>query len=286
MNHKTMSNFSILLSVLGGIGMLATTYFAIKETKEFDEEELESCETTIEKVKTYSKGYKKTIGLGTATLLCMSGSKLLDFESKTSLIAGYELANRLYSEYRQGAIGVYGKDADDKIKDYVAISKIEHPEEDTVVYYPGGGVFRPDDEEKISDLLFYDEIADVYFETSLDHLKDCIYHLNRNFILRGGCAPYCELYDLLNLRNYIPPDRIKDLVWVANPDDNFGVQNPVTPEFLNKDDAENLWWSRGEGGYEWIDYYISKVESEDSDPDFRPIYRLVFPFAPEINEDY
>lgn len=104
----------------------------------------------------------------------------------------------------------------------------------------------PGDDE----VLFYDELFDVWFRTSLAVVRTAQYHLNRNFILRGEVS-MAEFYEFIGLDH---PDEFNAIGWGQ--------------EFID-------------GGCSWIDFSTVLSDKEDGEK----FFILSYTFAPE-NLDY
>lgn len=99
--------------------------------------------------------------------------------------------------------------------------------------------------------LFYDELFDIWFRTSLAVVRTAQYHLNRNFILRGEVS-MGEFYEFIGLDH---PDEFNTIGWGQ--------------EFID-------------GGCSWIDF--STVLSDKIDGE--KFFILSYTFAPENLNDY
>lgn len=104
----------------------------------------------------------------------------------------------------------------------------------------------PGDDE----ILFYDELFDIWFRASLATVRTAQYHLNRNFILRG-CSTMSEFYDFIGL-DY--PDEFFNIGW-GN-------------DFI-------------EGGCSWIDIGLVYTDNIDGEK----FFALQYTFAPEVLEE-
>ena len=100
----------------------------------------------------------------------------------------------------------------------------------------------PGDDE----VLFYDELFDIWFRTSLAVVRTAQYHLNRNFILRGVVS-MSEFYEFIGL-DY--PEEFERIGWGE--------------EFI-------------EGGCSWIDFSTVLSDKEDGEK----FFILSYTFAPE-----
>lgn len=104
----------------------------------------------------------------------------------------------------------------------------------------------PGDDE----MLFYDELFDIWFRTSLAVVRTAQYHLNRNFILRG-VVTMSEFYEFLGLQY---PEEFDSIGWGE--------------EFI-------------EGGCSWIDFSTVLSDKEDGEK----FFILSYTFAPEQLEE-
>lgn len=102
------------------------------------------------------------------------------------------------------------------------------------------------------ELLFYDELFDVWFRSSLASVRTAQYHINRNFHLRGEVTME-EFYEFLGINP--PADR---------------------PQY---DTFDTIGWGEDfkEGGMNWID--MSTVLSDKVDGE--KFFILQYTFAPE-----
>ena len=100
----------------------------------------------------------------------------------------------------------------------------------------------PGDDE----MLFYDELFDIWFRTSLATVRTAQYHLNRNFILRGEVS-VAEFYEFIGLDH---PDEFNAIGW--------------GPEFV-------------EGGCTWVDFSTTLSDNIDGEK----FFIISYTFAPE-----
>lgn len=177
-------NASTILTVAGGVGVVATTVSGIKATPKalilIDNAEKEKGEdfTKLEKVKVAAPVYIPTMIFGLATFSCMFGANMLSKRQQAGLISAYTLLDKSYKEYRIKVEELYGEDSDDRIVEEIAKDKYE--------------LVKPEFEE----LLVYDTFSGEYFSTTLVKLAKAEYELNRNINMRGW-ADVNEFYELL-----------------------------------------------------------------------------------------
>lgn len=240
-------NASTILTCLGGVGVVATTITAVKATPKvirlIEKAENKKGEklTKWEKVKTSSRSYLPTIGLGIATIGCIVGAEILNQKKQASLISAYALLDQAYKDYRRKAIELYGEEQDKEVMNAIAIEKAE--EIGVRGSYLGTNCDLSLEENTGDKKIFYDEHSGRYFESTIEQVLNAEYHLNRNYILRG--------YSYLN----------------------------EFYEFLGIEQTEYgsvLGWAPNDDGMYWIDFNHRKLESEED----KDVYIIEMPFEP------
>lgn len=217
-------NDSTILTVLGGIGVIATTVTAVKATPKalmlLEEAEREKGEelTTFEIVKAAGPSYVPTIVLGASTLACIFGANALNKQHQAALMSAYAMLDSSYKEYKNKVTEVYGEDADAQVRE--AIVKGKYVECD----------LQTDDEKE----LFYDLYSDRYFHSTKTRVQSAEYYLNRNMVMRDY-ATVNDFYEYLGLEGIEGGD---DLGW--------------TPSSML-----DLYWQ------EWIDFDHQHVVMDD-----------------------
>ena len=162
-------NASTILTVVGGVGVVATSVLAVKatpkairvleEAKEKKQEEL----TVLEKVQIAGPAYIPAIITGAATIACIFGANILNQRQQAALMSAYALLDNSYKDYRAKVIELYGKEADVHVKDEIAKGKLNN-EEITV------------DDGK---LLYFDEYSGRHFEATTEHMLRVENKMNR-----------------------------------------------------------------------------------------------------------
>ena len=100
-------NAATILTVLGSIGVVATTITAVKATPKalrlIEEAKQEKGEelTRWETIKIVSPSYISTAGLCLATMACVIGAEILNQKRQTSLLSAYVLLDQSYKDYRR-----------------------------------------------------------------------------------------------------------------------------------------------------------------------------------------
>lgn len=232
-------NKSSILAISGAIGMVASVGLAIRNTAKYkDIMQYPSKEDkpmdNVERLKVAVPLYFPVVLLTGGSLACIIGATVLNAKHQRSMMAAYILLENSFKQYKDKVVELYGSDAPKKVETEITNDKFDEQ--------------KP--QLKISENdLFYDEYRDEFFESTLDYVREAMYHVNRNFILRGY-STLNEVYDFLNL--------------------------PHT------DQGDILGWSADYGwcyyGYSWIDYYCDRRESRDG----KEYYAIIFPFPPTL----
>ena len=228
-------NKSSILAIGGAIGMVVSVGLAIRNTAKYKDiihskkdEEIGN----VEKLKIAVPLYLPVALLTGSSLACIISATVLNAKQQKSITAAYILLENGFKQYKDKVEELYGGDTTRTIKTELTNDKFEEK--------------KP--QLKISENdLFYDEYRGEFFESTLDNVREAMYHVNRNFILRGY-STLNEVYDFLNLSH--------------------------------TEQGDILGWSTDYGwcyyGYSWIDYYCERRESRDG----TEYYAIIFPFPP------
>jgi hypothetical protein len=228
-------NKSSILAISGAIGMIASVGLAIRNTAKYkdiihskDNNKIDN----IERLKVAVPLYFPVVLLTSGSLACIIGATVLNTKHKRSMTAAYILLENSFKQYKDKVAELYGSDAPRKVETEITNDKFE--EKKTQL-------------KNSENDLFYDEYRCEFFESTLDYVREAMYHVNRNFILRGYTT-LNEVYDFLNLSH--------------------------------TEQGDILGWSADYGwcyyGYSWIDYYCERRESRDE----TEYYAIIFPFPP------
>lgn len=217
-------NASTVLTILGGVGVVATSVTAVKATpkalekiKAAEEEKGEQL-TKWEKVKVTGTSYVPAIVIGVGTVTCVIGANLLTKRKQANIASAYALLNESYRQYQNKVREIYGEDAHQEIMDAIAAEKAENVGVLAPGFVDNNALYI--DEKCGETRLFYDEHGDRFFETTLEQVLSAEYHLNRNYVLRGYTV-LNEFYDFLGLE---PTDYGSELGWVANDDGKYWIE--------------------------------------------------------------
>ena len=187
----------IILTCMGVIGVAVTVVTAVKATPkaikvlEDAKEEKGDELTTTELINAVAPLYIPSLVAGAATVSCIIGACVTNRKKQASMASACYLTSNAFKEYTDKVKEIYGEEADNKIREAIAMDKRN---EDVTAYVPGLNSFVQTGDKH----LFYDEYRGKYFEASMDEVRNAEYHLNRNFALRG-CASLNEFYEFLGL---------------------------------------------------------------------------------------
>ena len=180
-------NGSTILTVLGGVGVVATAVTAVKATPkainliEVYEEQKGEDLTTLEKVRVAGPHYIPAILIGAGTIACIFGANVLNKRNQASLMSAYALIDNSYKEYKKKVAELYGEETHKEVVSSIAKDKYTDD-------------IRVDDNK----MLFYDEFSHRYFESTLEDVIKAEYNTNRKLQCNGGVY-LNEYYEFLEL---------------------------------------------------------------------------------------
>ena len=211
------------LSILGSVGLIVTAILSAKaspkaqraiDDNNFDD--LSERDEVVEKVKITAPYYAPAAVAGGITIACIIGSNVLSMKQQASLLGAYSFLDRSYKKYRGKLIELYGKEADDKIEESIAV------EEAKDTYISGECLFSVGSrlpEKRSEPRLFYDEFSKRFFEAPLEQVLDSEYHLNRNYYI-FGFESVNDFYEMLGLA---PIEGGDEIVWEPYDFDLFWI---------------------------------------------------------------
>lgn len=181
-------NSSTILTSVGAVGVVATSVMAVKATPKalflLDKAEKEKGEKLdkLEVIKVAAPVYIPTVLVGASSIACIFGANVLNKHQQASLISAYALVDNSYKEYKNKVKELYGEEADSKVREELAKDKYEETD------------ISVDDGKQ----LFYDDLSERYFESSIEIVKNAEYEINK--ALQVSCvACLNEFYDLLGI---------------------------------------------------------------------------------------
>lgn len=192
---------STILTCMGVAGVVGTAIMVAKASpkanKLLDKATYEKGEelTKAEIIQTAGPVYIPAIVMGAATITCILGANVLNQKKQAALTSAYALIDSSYKEYRNKLKELYGEEADQKIRDAIAIEKAKDIRITSECLCSNCDLAVDTDGERV---LFYDEWTKRYFESTIEQVLSAEYHLNRNFTL-GGCCMLNMFYEFLGL---------------------------------------------------------------------------------------
>ena len=180
-------NSSTILTVLGGVGVVATAVIAVKATPKaiklievYKEQKGEDL-TTLEKIKVAGPHYIPSILIGAGTIACIFGANILNKRNQASLMSAYALIDNSYKEYKKKVKELYGEESHKEVVSSIAKDKYT-------------------DDIRVNDnkMLFYDEFSHRYFESTLEDVIKAEYNTNRQLQCNGRVY-LNEYYEFLGL---------------------------------------------------------------------------------------
>jgi hypothetical protein len=233
-----------ILTCIGSAGVVLTAVMAVKATpkamkllKTAEDKKREDL-TNLETVRAVGAVYIPAALAAVATVLCIFGANALNKRQQASLASAYALLSQSYQEYRNAAKNVYGEDADSKIQAEAA--------KKMYICENGNYTYDPYLDCSSEEALFYDAYSRRYFTSTMAAVINAQYHINRNFVLRGG-ATVNEFYEFLG---------------------------------IDKIDAGDIGWGDEflESGFMWIDFRNDRVKMDDG----MECYIISTIYVPEI----
>ena len=226
-------HMSTILTCIGAVGVIVTAITAVKaapkaaERIELAKKKKGEKLTKTEVIKAAYKPYIPAALIGAGTIACIFGANVLNKRQQASLISAYAVLDKSYKQYKNKLIELYGKETHEEIVEAIAVETAKE------VGITAGCLCTNTcltDEESCGDpVLFYDEWAGRYFESTIEQVIAAEYHINRNFCLRGYVI-LNEFYDFLGID-----------------ETDYGNTVGWTPE----------------DGFLWIDFQHTKVELDD-----------------------
>lgn len=216
-------NVSIILTILSGVGFVATCVAVAKATPKAMENVQTATEkkgnnlTKAETIKAAAPAYIPSAVMGISSLACMAGSTILDKKTQASLSSAIAVGSNYVQKYKEKVSELFGEETVKQIED-----EIEEPEDK--VFFTESWLqecFNQSEDNPGTPMLFYDLSSGTYFEKTLEQVLLAEYHLNRNYILSGE-ATLNDWYHNLGLDEHM--DEIYDnIVWSPMDDGDYWI---------------------------------------------------------------
>lgn len=177
-------NTPIILTVVGSVGVVATSVLAVKATPkallliEDAKKEKGDKLTVKETVLAAWKPYIPSVITGFLTITCIFGANYLNARNQASLMSAYALLDRSYKEYRDKMIEMHGEEADKNVRK--ALIQAKYDELDLAGNH----------------MLFFDNLSMRYFIKTMDDVLRAEAEFLEAFAQRGY-AFLNEYYDIL-----------------------------------------------------------------------------------------
>ena len=174
-------NGSTILTYVGGMGVVATTFMAVKATPkaikilEVEQEKKGEELTDIEVVKAVASTYIPTLVVATGTIACIFGANILNKKHQAALTSAYVLLDNSFKEYKNKLKELHGEETHRNI--ITNIAKDRYDDENL------SGLDIDDGK-----ILFYDEYYGRYFEAKREDVIKAEYDLNRQMFTTGGAS--------------------------------------------------------------------------------------------------
>lgn len=250
-----------LLTVGSFVGTIVTGIFVHKNTKKavamMGAEGIEPKNGWDEFKHTW-KCYIPSYVSGVLTLVCIAGNDYSNQKYITGLITASGMSYGLVEEFEAKAREMLGDDQVDLIKQAIAedhLYDIQKAKPQPITVYANFDCYQDEVEE--GDVLFYDEMFQFGFRSTLSAVRAGIYHLNRNYQISGGQSAL-DLYTF------------------------WGVVHPKI-----EDMDKYVWWCDFLCGYwdvNWIDVALiksrRKVHLKDGTVMEEEYYRIHYPIPP------
>lgn len=216
---------STVLSVAGGVGVVLTAVSAVKATpkalESLEEAKKEKNEelTTIEKIKIAGPKYIPTILIGVGTIACIFGANIMNKRHQAALVSAYALVDSSFKEYKQKLKELYGEETHNNVVDAIAVEKVDRDWGVSGSYF-GESCDLANEEACGESVLFYEENSGRYFESTIEQVLNAMYHINRNYALRG----YCYLNEYFEFLGLEPTDYGSVMGWAPTDESEYWIE--------------------------------------------------------------
>lgn len=219
-------HIATILTFIGAFGVVVTAVQAVKSSKsagdaktQVQSEKGEEPLTITESVMAQAPAYAPAIISGATTIACMFVANVLNKKQQAALISAYTALESQFLVYRKSINKLCGAGTDSFLQE--ALQRQKQAEEDEPPW------------DRVITFYIQDMSKPQFFERTTEEVMQAVYHLNRNFILRGY-ATFNEFLSFLHL------DPVED---------------------------GNVGWDTYDGevyyGYRWIDVNRRWVKTED-----------------------
>lgn len=191
-------NSPIILSSLGGLGVLSTAYLTAKASFEaarlIDDSELTE---TVDRAKLVWKLYIPAGISAGATIMCIAGSTRVSANKIIAAQTALSATQQVYSDYREKVIEEYGKRKDENIRDKIAEERVkQNPTGQAIVIGEGK-------------ILCCELYTGRYFNSDMETLRRAVNDINRKVISQD----YVTMTDFYYLIGLTPTSGSSESGW-------------------------------------------------------------------------
>lgn len=167
-------NSNNILTAMAGMGVITTTFMAVKATPRALEilDSLPEDATKLDKAKAVAPVYIPSAAMGGLTLTCIFGSNYVNVKRNAAIVGLYSLSEKAFKEYQEKVVETIGEKKENIIKEEIAQKHIdENPVKDNEVIITNYG-----------DSLCYDEISGRYFMSNIEQIRHVENDMNARII--------------------------------------------------------------------------------------------------------
>lgn len=242
MSSKKTNKLSFIFSILASIGVVGTSVLAVKNSKKAEKLKNNPDATKKDELMCYIPA--TVCGAGTIGLIFLSHG--VNKKQIAALASGMAVMAERYDNYRSVVKEELGPSVDQHIIETISIEEAKKQSVSAPCLIGNAALDITDIHEQ--KLIFYDNISNRFFESTIGNVLQAEYHINRNFSL-GACPSINDFYELLGI------DKV-------NWGDDIGW-------------GFNMW----NDGINWIDFtHYKSTKEENGEFDY---YILDSPFGPD-----
>lgn len=191
----------IVLTAASAVGVVGTAVLTAKCTTKAEKMlagRRENDGNTKETVIDICRCYAPAIACGSITVACIVYNGILTYQQQKALVGACMLARESLTRYQSKVKELYGPEVHNNVIDAL----IKEDLDDVHITSSGFCSCESLEFEGVSDEepihTFYDSFSDRYFDSTIEHVLQAEYHLNRNWML-GADVTVNDFYEFLGL---------------------------------------------------------------------------------------
>lgn len=194
------TNSPEILTGLGIAGLVGTAYLSVKTGIEIGrDEDADPWASNKEKAKRHWKKFVPPVVSGTVTAVCIIAANKAGNRKTAAAVTAYSLLDRGFTEYKEKVLEQVGKNKEQRIRDQIAIDRIEqHPPLDGQIVMTGNG-----------NALCCELMNMRYFYSDKEKLLKAENQVN-HWINQSGMGTLSDFYSLIGIA---PTPGSEDLGW-------------------------------------------------------------------------